>query len=145
MCCVFTTIDELDKPWGKPCQHLDGKSCGIYHQKRPEPCETFRCLWLEGYGTPEARPDRCGVMFASRGVPTQGYEISVLAIEVRIGALETFPAKPMCDLFSQHFLVFKSVMVEEGKPGEFLIEGPEDRLSQLEKFNDVRSYYMSGR
>jgi hypothetical protein len=74
-------IKVLDKPPLTPCQNLvdplkDCKNCTIY-EDRPEPCQTYACLWIAGHGNEEDRPDLCDVLIDSmmsadnafRGVP----------------------------------------------------------------------------
>lgn len=63
-CCSRLKIVELNKDVNVDCQHLCGKSCGIYNQ-RPQVCQDFECIWLSGWLGGEAhRPDKLGVMFS---------------------------------------------------------------------------------
>ena len=65
VCCTVLEIVELKKPKSEPCPNMTGcgtKRCGIY-SSRPSECETWKCLWLEGHGSSDARPDRSGLMF----------------------------------------------------------------------------------
>lgn len=79
VCCTVMGIEELRKPPGVPCKHLEpGKGCSIYGF-RPQECRDFECLWLQTQAMPEPlskkmRPDKCGVMF----VPAPGSD-SVIA------------------------------------------------------------------
>lgn len=50
---------ELEKPHNVACEHV-GTSCGIY-DTRPRSCRAFECLWLQGHGRPEHRPDQLGI------------------------------------------------------------------------------------
>ena len=70
LCCEVVGIDKIDKPAGERCPDQCVKGCAIYDE-RPEPCRTFKCLWL-GAGDrvinadewgPSLRPDRCWVVF----------------------------------------------------------------------------------
>lgn len=66
LCCKVLGIKELEKPPNEYCQHaIKGKGCGVY-ETRPESCQDFRCLWLEG-GWPEwAKPSKIhGVLGAT--------------------------------------------------------------------------------
>jgi hypothetical protein len=67
LCCKLVAVPALDKPQGKWCQHCQiGKGCAIQGQpERPEACAIFDCLWLQGYGTEEMRPDKSKVVMAS--------------------------------------------------------------------------------
>lgn len=58
-CCTTMGVPELEKPFNVPCKHA-GTSCGIY-TTRPPSCQAFECLWLQGHGRPEHRPDRLGI------------------------------------------------------------------------------------
>ena len=52
MCCHLLDIPELSKPanrWCEYCKPGHG-GCGVY-ETRPEVCEKFKCLWLEGWLT----------------------------------------------------------------------------------------------
>lgn len=85
LCCKVMRINEpLDKPAGVWCQHCTpGKGCGIYEQ-RPEPCQTFECLWLKSQSRanqaerlpPELKPDRCHVVLS---ITQDGENLIVLA------------------------------------------------------------------
>ena len=64
-CCKVMSIDvpSLQKPAGVLCQHCTGSGCGIY-ARRPEPCQTYYCLWRRVPTMPdELRPDKAGVIF----------------------------------------------------------------------------------
>jgi hypothetical protein len=64
-CCKVIAVPELSKPQGQWCSHcLIGKGCAIY-PLRPQGCIDFRCLWLQGYGTDDMRPDKSKVVMAS--------------------------------------------------------------------------------
>ena len=59
MCCKVMGIAALNKPRGIWCTHCQrGVGCRI-HEKRPEECRSFACLWLvDGRLGPEWRPDK---------------------------------------------------------------------------------------
>tara|TARA_R100001082_G_scaffold44666_1_gene23825 strand:+ start:6479 stop:7102 length:624 start_codon:yes stop_codon:yes gene_type:complete len=58
-CCTAMYIRELDKPAGVQCEHLTSEGCGIYGE-HPAECQLFACMWLDGKGTLDDRPDRAG-------------------------------------------------------------------------------------
>jgi len=63
-CCIHIEIPVLDKPVGKPCQHLctgPAGCCSIYAD-RPSPCASYSCAWLDGYLLAILRPDRSGIL-----------------------------------------------------------------------------------
>ena len=59
-CCTTMGVPELSKAHNSPCEHNTGTGCGIY-DTRPQSCRAFECLWLQGHGLPEQRPDRLGL------------------------------------------------------------------------------------
>ena len=69
-CCRIFDIPELEKPAGKWCEHCEiGRGCSIY-DSRPQMCRDYECLWLQAQQKgnfplmgPEARPDKCKVVF----------------------------------------------------------------------------------
>jgi hypothetical protein len=60
-------VTELAKPQGVWCRHCTiGVGCQIQGRpERPQSCADFDCLWVQGYGTEEMRPDRSKVVMAS--------------------------------------------------------------------------------
>ena len=70
-CCVYLKISELNKPGLTPCQHLKELTgehtcsteggCSVYEDK-PTVCRDYRCLWLNGHGAEEDRPDKSGLL-----------------------------------------------------------------------------------
>jgi hypothetical protein len=60
-CCIVFFIADLDKAAGVPCSHLSPgtRPCAIY-DRRPEPCRTYACSWLQGVGKKRHRPNRLG-------------------------------------------------------------------------------------
>lgn len=76
-CCVWHSVEELDKPPMRHCPHMlsdeaeipgqsvcySGGGCGIKADpKRPAICESYQCEWLLGAGDDADRPDRSGVI-----------------------------------------------------------------------------------
>lgn len=72
-CCTVFGVEEVGKPYYRPCPHLTEAGCGIY-KERPESCRGFSCLWLSGLvpGDERRRPDNLGVVFTLklRDTPT---------------------------------------------------------------------------
>jgi hypothetical protein len=56
-------VVELGKPYAHKCPHQCPTGCAIYGQ-HPKTCQTFYCGWQEGEIPLEARPDKCGLLFA---------------------------------------------------------------------------------
>lgn len=72
-CCYLAEVEfsSYKKPAHKRClEVIDNPSqrkgsCKIYGQAcRPTICNTYKCLWLEGAGEPDDRPDNSGVMLS---------------------------------------------------------------------------------
>jgi hypothetical protein len=56
----------FDKPRHQWCEHaVKGKGCAIY-AFRPKACEAYLCVWAQGHGVAEMRPDRCGIVVDER-------------------------------------------------------------------------------
>ena len=36
--------------------------CGIHEDTRSDVCENYQCMWLQGYGEEEDRPNRSGII-----------------------------------------------------------------------------------
>lgn len=69
VCCTLQGVRDPEgqfdpKPPNVPCSKLckTASGCAIYAHRPPE-CREFQCLWLQGAGEPEDRPDLLGVMF----------------------------------------------------------------------------------
>jgi hypothetical protein len=50
------------------CQHACNTGCSIY-ETRPNGCRNYSCLWLEGLGTEDDRPDKLHILAHIEGVP----------------------------------------------------------------------------
>ena len=67
---------------GKPCKHCADNGCSIY-EKRPDPCKTFKCAWLESSDIlpDNMRPDLCGAIVIT-GRKFEGWKV-ILATPTR--------------------------------------------------------------
>jgi len=89
-CCAELSVDELNKPAGRECEHCTARGCSIY-AARPGSCRTFRCAWLQGLFADKDRPDRIGVIFAAQETAVGQV---LVAFELWLGAsLEERPAR----------------------------------------------------
>ena len=66
-CCegwLNADINGVEVKPGKPCGNLCASGCGIYEQRPKDPCQDFRCAWLqEDSPLPDhLRPDQCGAI-----------------------------------------------------------------------------------
>lgn len=68
LCCTALAVPELGKKTGEPCKHLTPTGCGIY-EDRPLSCRAFECMWLQGAGRHETRPDYTGGVLANEDDP----------------------------------------------------------------------------
>lgn len=85
-CCTTHAVPEILKPEMQACKNLASNGgCGIYGI-HPWACRHFRCLWLEGFGEDDERPDKSGIVLgwsvpASQEVATL-HIVSVAGTEV---------------------------------------------------------------
>lgn len=90
-CCIEADIPELNKPVGKPCQHLTqlcaAGCCSIYANK-PKPCSGFECAWKLGFLGDDMRPDQSGVFFEATRMEYPRELIALIGSELRDGARE---------------------------------------------------------
>jgi len=88
-CCNVYHIDGLfpESPRWVDCYHQGERGCGIHgHPKRPPACGGFLCMWLDGWGEEDDRPDRLGlVLDYNRARPRIDVVESVTAIEAAPG------------------------------------------------------------
>lgn len=68
LCCKVLGVTELQKNPQVWCRYAGrGTGCEVYSH-RPPTCVEFRCLWLDGMGTPKQRPDKVhGVLSTTNG------------------------------------------------------------------------------
>lgn len=94
-CCISLDIPELGKKAGVPCEYATENGCSIYERTRIEPqfsaCRSFRCLWLQGWGEQQERPDRSGLLYYdapenANAEHFQRYGKPLTAVETREGA-----------------------------------------------------------
>jgi len=61
-CCKTHSVPEVNSFSGKWCQHcITGKGCSIY-AKRPFACKRYSCVWLQGKGSENDRPDKLKIV-----------------------------------------------------------------------------------
>lgn len=90
-CCTLMGVPELDKPLQTKCEHVCSSGCGIYAE-RPESCRVFRCLWLQGIGPRQFRPDRSGVMLTVNDTGRILVAMELVKGAATRGAMHTFLA-----------------------------------------------------
>jgi hypothetical protein len=58
LCCKLIGVPDLHKPANKWCEFATkGAGCKI-HSVAPKACGDWRCLWLDGFGPIDWRPDK---------------------------------------------------------------------------------------
>lgn len=86
LCCTVLRVDELSKLGGVACEHqCPGGGCGI-HERRPNICRDYACLWLRGGLKDEDRPDKLGAIV---DILTLGGETRLSIQEARPNAFES--------------------------------------------------------
>lgn len=65
VCCTAMGVPELKKPAWTKCAHVCATGCAIY-PVRPKGCADFFCLWRQGFGEEEWRPDLLGAVLSVR-------------------------------------------------------------------------------
>lgn len=117
-CCTIMRVDELEKPAGVACQHLesaaDKPGCKTY-ETRPQDCRTWDCVWRRPSSgmTPDQRPDRLGVLFDTPRPEPGKFQNAYLAYEVFAGGFER--ASGLIESFAKTSVV--SLMKLPEKPG----------------------------
>ena len=94
LCCTVLRVDELKKLGGVDCQHQckpgafdEPKVLGCaIHERRPQICRDYHCLWVSGGLTDEDRPDKLGAVV---DILTLGAETRLSIQEARPGAYDT--------------------------------------------------------
>ncbi len=79
LCCKTHGIYELTKAAGRWCIYCRvGEGCAVY-DTRPPSCQRFECAWLAGFGLPEYRPDKTGIVPEFKTVPGLGLALFLWA------------------------------------------------------------------
>ena len=98
LCCKLLAVPAIEKPQDKWCKHCTiGVGCAINgSEQRPEACGLFDCLWLQGYGSEDMKPDKSKVvmgmtkdgknvvLYVDKGRPTAWREKSFSEITKQI-------------------------------------------------------------
>lgn len=95
LCCKLLSVSEhgtardgvsytFEKPQGKWCRHSTAVGCLIYSSDRkPLSCRMFACLWHQGFGHEDDRPDRVDCVLSYELFDG---ELHVMAYEGHAGA-----------------------------------------------------------
>lgn len=124
-CCFVMGVKEIGKPVMSKCQHQAKKGCSIYAE-RPTPCRVYSCLWREGFGLREHRPDKLGVIFDLVREGVFATNKVVMAREVFAGSSKLQKVRVLLDTFSHSMVV--AILPAEG-PRRLL--GPAGLVKQV--------------
>lgn len=126
VCCTLMPVDQLKKPSGVDCQHLDttrkGGGCKSY-ATRPSSCKEWACVWRSGSNllAPGDRPDRLGIMLDTmRQIPGKPHVEAILVYETE--PMGFVRAKAVIDK-----LILKWAVVLMKDPRE--LHGPPEKTS----------------
>ena len=89
-CCKPFKVPEVGKHDASWCPHcVKSKGCNIYAQ-RPDACRKFACIWLNGKGGENDRPDRLGVMMDVEELQLGSRIIGIIHFwEIKKGAIDS--------------------------------------------------------
>ena len=115
-------VPELRKPNRVACEHVYAQGCSI-HERRPEDCRLFHCLWLRGAiaGDERTRPDVLGVMF-DQFTLREDQSTHTLAFELWLGALDGEAARAALAELAQQFKI--ALSYRDGRWSELSREEP---------------------
>lgn len=125
-CCVAPRLDERDKPAYTRCRDLVRSGCRNY-KSRPDPCRQYKCLWLQGWGAKDDRPDKTGAMFTARDHAEHGPWVSLHVVGRK--ALTTRRVRK-----AVVGLIQKTVVIEMQSESMRMLGGPAERV---DAFNSV--------
>lgn len=120
LCCKLLAIPEIQKAAGKWCAVCNiGKACTVY-ENRPRACRDFECLWLQGVGTDDMRPDKSKVVMSlapMSAVPSRrGQPGQIPVLHVDPGRPDAHRNPAFAELFSN----FDEVIVAHGADGRLM-------------------------
>ncbi len=119
-CCVHIEIPVLDKPAGKPCQHLCNAAagcCSIY-ERRPAECATYTCAWLDGCLPDDFRPDRSGILLDKCRIEGERPLTILIGSEIKAGSIDRHGAEIAASIPTGS-VAFVTPFDADGEPGLF--------------------------
>jgi len=89
-CCKTHSVPEVQSSSGKLCRNcIFGKGCSVYDD-RPFACQRYSCVWLQGKGGENDRPDRLKIVMDYLSISFNGIEVPIFNFwEVERGAIES--------------------------------------------------------
>ncbi len=140
-CCFTHAVAAVKKRLGEWCRHCDiGAGCRIYRE-RPEQCQQFSCLWLQGdFGDEHDRPDRLRVVVGGIVVNVGNRCIRLVQfLETEAGALDQERVRPLIGMFrAKGFGICTARLLPAGGYADATYEIPANLLaeSELELFKE---------
>ena len=122
-CCFAPRLDERDKPSFTRCRDQGNKRCNDY-KGRPDPCRKFKCLWLQGHGDEDDRPDMTGAMLTARNHAEFGPWVSVHLLDKK-----ALGKRRVRDALVK--LCVRTVVMELRARDMRMIGGPKDRVARF--------------
>jgi hypothetical protein len=84
-CCTAMAVGEIGKGWYEKCARLSESGCDIYGS-HPTSCKDYHCLWLDGWGGEDDRPDKLGVIAGYGLFPHEGEHLpAVILVPTKAG------------------------------------------------------------
>lgn len=115
-CCEVIGVEELQKPYSTKCEYQCASGCSNY-EGRPESCQRYHCLWREGYGNEEDRPDKLGVLLQVENPSGDGFWIDLY--ETRAESIERDGGfnvpQPARDIAAKTFTTLKEIATTTGE------------------------------
>jgi len=145
-CCFTMVVEDLGKGQYEDCKFCKDSSandcangrCKIY-LNRPDACEAFACLWLQGIMPLECRPDKFGVMlYTDDG--TRLKQGVVIVNEIEELALEKPEVLALIKKISQIEIVYAVDLDKKLK-----IYCPESRRSEIDELIKQRTERSEGK
>jgi hypothetical protein len=133
-CCFTHAVTAIQKPNSEWCPHCEiGAGCRIY-PNRPEQCHEFSCLWLQGWGNVEDRPDRLKVVFSGIAVNVAGRRVRVVQfIETVAGAMDQEHVRQLIGMFrAKGFGICIARLLPSGRHADAIYEIPSHLLAEGE-------------
>ena len=95
VCCIIPSIDHpsLQKPVNTVCPNLDQSKdcnkCKIYPDRPKQQCADFECMWKEGFGNDDDRPNQNHLLTCVRSFNNGTW---IVAIETQPNAVTDNPS-----------------------------------------------------
>jgi hypothetical protein len=133
-CCFTHAVAAIEKPNSEWCPHCEiGTGCRIYFT-RPEQCREFSCLWLQGWGDVQDRPDRLKVVMGGIDVDVAGRRVRLVQlIETAAGAIDQAPVTQLIGLFrAKRYGICIARLLPSGRHADAVYEIPNGVLAEGE-------------